>query len=940
MRARLVRRAALALLLAAMTAAPAAAALFSPNRPLRTIRTEWFDISFPEDARFQAERLASFADDAYRQIAGFLGTKPRLRFPVILCPDADGPNGYFSVWPRRRIVLNLAPTDPNDGFGYQSDDLRALFRHELAHAVSLTIRPVFWDAAVVLFGDPAGISYFTTPANLAEGVSIAAEGMDGRGRAADPLTADELRQDAREGRFKSFWESAGAWDRYPYGRVPYSYGALFTRYLLEEYGEESYRELWRRMGEGLILPGLGDFLFIRGVFRQVYGLSLSEAWGNFERRMTPSSPATEPERHTPPGLLGALAAAGDTVWRADGAARRILALDARTGRPAGSLPGDASITRLSASSDGLRLLVSHSTGEGGEARLVLRIVDLETGKSRVLPHRGLRDGAWAGMDILAVRAEFGAASLVLLRDGREEILFPGGPSVSWASPCASPDGRWVYALRREDGETTVARFPAPSPGRTEPARVGTGGSASPDSGGSADRAVRPWLERLALPEGFETVRDLSVDTGGTLRFSVHDGEAYRTAELRGDVLRYPADSYAGGARRAAAAGGRVFFLGEYSEGVVLCTVPEGAAWEEIPADWLPDPGGTKIVKNPDLPAPVETRPYSALSGLVPTVRYPAFRFSSEGYGAVGAGAAGGDPAETFVWEARALWVPGLGAADLDLELEITAFAPILAITASDGFAPDGAGTVRTTRAGLSLDRRLSRYGGFELSARAGVEALWFTSLAPGEDPYGPRDASVATATAAASFGRWAYDIRKPGALKGAGFGLTLFGAGVLPPGVPESLAGIEGSLRLRALPLALALDLHGAAALSPGLSYGPGGRVFAGFAGGASFPGYQAWAGAGSGPWYAYAESSVSPLALEIQGRLGPVHLQRLIFSAGGRAALADGEPRWSAYSRATLDFAPLLGLYARLRPRAWAEAEYAPDPDRVLIRWAVEVPL
>lgn len=938
------RPAALALL-AVLAAVPAAADLFSPNRPLRTIRTRWFDITFPEDIRAPAERLAAFADDAYREVAAFLGTEPRLRFPVVLTPDTDSPNGYYTVWPRRRIVLFAAPTDPNDELGYQAEDLRALFRHELAHAVSLTIRPAFWDLAAAVFGEAAGISYYTTPASLAEGVSIAAEGRSGRGRAADPRTADELARDAREGRFKSFWEAAGAWDRYPYGRVPYSYGALFTRYLLETYGEEPYRELWRRMGQGLILPGLGDFLFIRGVFRQVYGLPLSEAWAGFERRMTPAAAFEEPERRTPPGLLTALAAGGGTVWWSDGAARRIRSLDARTGGPLGSLPGEGSISRISVSPDGRRLLVSHSAEEGGTARLVLRVVDPETGESRVLPYRGLRDGAWAGTDILAIRAEPGAPDLVLLREGGTEVLAPGSPTVTWASPCASPEGRWIYALRREDGRTAVARLTAPPPDAdaasdavVRPAGAGPGDSRSP--GGPAAGSASPELELLALPEGFSALRDLSVDGEGTLRFSVHDGRAYKTAELRGSVLRYTSAAYSGGARKAVSAAGRVFFLGEFSEGIALCAVPEGAVWEELPAAWVPEPGVTNLVKDQDPSAPVETRAYSALPGLVPTVRYPAFRLSSEGLWAFGAGAAGGDAAETFSWRAGALWVPDLGAADLDVSTEITAFPSVLTLSASDTFEPDGTGAVRTTRAGLSLGRGIPLYGGFEVSAGAGAEALWFTSLGPGEDPYGPRDAALAAGTASASFGRWGFDIRKPAALRGAGLGLTLFGGRVLPPGTPESLVGIEGSLRLRALPLALSLDLYGAAALAPGLSYGPSGRVFSGFAGGASYPGYDAWTGAGSGSWYAYGEASASPAVLEIQSRLGPVHIRRLILSAGVRGALADGEPLGSAFARASLDFAPLLGQYARFRPRAWVEAEYAPDPDRVLLSWAVELPL
>ena len=911
-----------ALLALFLAAALAGADLYSPNRPLRVIRTEWFDIQFPADARAQAERLASFADDAYREIAVLLGTEPRLRYPVTLTPDPDAPNGWYSVWPRRRIVLFLAPTDPNERLGYQSDDLRALFRHELAHAVSLTIRPAFWAALAAVFGDAAGLSYFTTPSNLVEGLSIAVESPDGWGRAADPLTAGDVRQDAREGRFKSFWESAGAWDRYPYGRVPYSYGALFTRYLLEEYGAESYRELWRRMGRGLVLPGLGDFLFIRGVFRQVYGISLSEAWEGFQAWASPSVPAGMPRILTPPGYVTALAASEGTVWRAEGAARRILALDARTGRPGGSWPGDLSITRLAVSDDGNRLLVSHSVDEGGIPRLALRELDLAGGRSRLLPYRGLRDGAWAGDGIVAVRAEAGGTSLVIVRDGREELLASGSASVSWASPCASPDGRWIYALCRSEGEVFIARLPA-----------------TPAVPGEA-AAAAPRLERLVLPAGFRSLRWLSLDGEGTLRFSWHDGQVYRPAELRGNLVRYPTAPLSGGAHQAVSSGGTLFFLGYFSEGAVLCSLPSGTEWADLHAAWAPLAGETKGLEATVPAVPLDSRPYSILPWLVPGLRYPALRLSSEGLWALGAGIAGGDPAETLEYRVGALWVPYLEAVDLFASIEIQALAPSLVLVFMDEFEAEAGGTVRTTRAGLSLVRSASLYGGRELSAGIGAEVLWFTSLGPGEDPYGPRDAAAAAGTLTASFGRWAFDIRKPAVLRGAGAGLALFGAAVLPPGPPENLAGLEASARLRALPLGLALDLHGAAALSPGLSYGAAGRSFAGFSGGASYPDYAAHSGAGTGPWYAYADAFASPVVLEIQGRLGPVQVQRLVLSAGGRAALAAAAPVGSAYARLTLEFAPLLGLYARLRPSAWMEAEYVPYPDRILFRYLLELPL
>lgn len=943
------------LLLFAATSALAHADLFSPNRPLGVLRTEWFDITFPGDARASAERLAAFADDAYREIAAFLGTEPRLRYPVVLTPDPGASNGYYTVWPSRRIVLYLAPADPNDELGYQREDLAAVFRHELAHAVSLSIRPPFLDVLAAVFGDPAGLSFYTTPANLAEGVAIAAEGLDGLGRARDPLTA-EPSQDALEGRFKSFWESAGAWDGYPYGRVPYSYGALFTRYLLEEYGTEPYRELWRRMGRGLLVPGLGDFLFVRGAFRQVYGLPLARAWEGFHAWAAPPGPIEEPLRLSPPGLLSAVTASGPNLYWADGAARKIRSRAAVSGTREQSWPGDASVSRLSVSADGRRLLVSRLRYEGGLPRAALRELDLESGRSRDLPWRGLRDAAYAPDGLVAIcsadpEGRAGSASLVLIRNGEEAVILAGSPSVSYASPTVSRDGRRIYALRREVGKVSVVRVELEAGGADpQPAEAAPSFPAAPAS------AYR--VRRLTLPEDFLSIRYLSVDEEETLRFSWSDGSFYRLAELRGEVYRFQTATLSGGVQHPVYADGAVYYLGYFSEGAALCALPSDPSrpgWEESPAAWEPlDPDSVPAPGRPvgegaslgsesrvEEAPPHESRPYSILPSLAPGFRYPSFRLSSEGLWSVGVGVASADPAQTFLFGAQARWVPALNAAEMNAVLELSSLRPVLRLQASDEFSSDGAaGTLRTTRAGLSAAWGAPLYGGRFYEAGAGAQALWFSSIPQGGDPYSPPEARLAAGTAFAAYGRRAFDIRRPAAMEGAWAEVTSFGAYVLPPGEPNFLLGVEAALRLRALPAALALDLYAAASLSPSLSYGPDGRAFEGFSSAAAYPSYAAFSGGEGDRLYAYADASVSPLVLEIRGRLGPLYLRRLKTGAGFRGAVSAGDLCYSLYSRCTLSFSPLVGIYARLRPEAWIEAEYVPAEGRGKVRCLVELPL
>ncbi|MDR2897948.1 MAG: hypothetical protein LBU99_03965, partial [Spirochaetaceae bacterium] len=58
--------------------------LFYPSRPLEVIKTEWFDIIYPEESAGSAERLAAAADGIYDEIANRLNVQARFRFPVVI----------------------------------------------------------------------------------------------------------------------------------------------------------------------------------------------------------------------------------------------------------------------------------------------------------------------------------------------------------------------------------------------------------------------------------------------------------------------------------------------------------------------------------------------------------------------------------------------------------------------------------------------------------------------------------------------------------------------------------------------------------------------------------------------------------------------------------------------------------------------------------------
>lgn len=160
----------LAILLSLATA-PAASAgpVFAPGTRLSVIRTEHFDIIFPERSRESALWLSGFAEEVLDEVAGQLGFGLPGRMPVAITPDIGTFNGYTSLFPYPHIVL--FDTSLDIGWTAFSDNLRGLFLHELTHAVSLQSRAPWAGFLAGIFGSWASPALLNAPAFMVEGVS-------------------------------------------------------------------------------------------------------------------------------------------------------------------------------------------------------------------------------------------------------------------------------------------------------------------------------------------------------------------------------------------------------------------------------------------------------------------------------------------------------------------------------------------------------------------------------------------------------------------------------------------------------------------------------------------------------------------------------------------------------------------------------------------------
>ena len=218
------------------TAVSAIAQTFRPFTELRAIRTERFDIIFPERSRRTAEQLADFADACYERVSALLDIRVRGRIPVTITSDTDLFNGYMNPVPYPHIVLNDAPMDIEwTSFRYP---LESVFLHELVHAVSLSSRGPFFDFWYRIFGGWVTPTGLTAPPFMIEGVTVSFESLDGFGRANDPLVRERVAQAAADGAFLTPFQVSGVYDRPLDGNAHYEYGGLFSSYLQERWGME------------------------------------------------------------------------------------------------------------------------------------------------------------------------------------------------------------------------------------------------------------------------------------------------------------------------------------------------------------------------------------------------------------------------------------------------------------------------------------------------------------------------------------------------------------------------------------------------------------------------------------------------------------------------------------------------------------------------------
>lgn len=246
-------------------------------RYTQVIKTEYFDIIYPEQSERTALLLASRIDALYEKAAAEFETDPWMtHFPVIISPSTQVFNAYYTGSPYNHIVLLDTP-NTSVTLAVEAETIVNTFYHELIHAVTANIhKNSIWNRPN-LFGDFYSLPFLlNSKLFFIEGATVSRESSEGEGRVNSGEAMSIVIQSKLEGKFPAWKDIAGPRDIYPSQTASYIFGGAFNAWLQNEYGMSRYADFWKECS-GIDITGF------TGNFKDAYGMSLNEAWDLFEQ---------------------------------------------------------------------------------------------------------------------------------------------------------------------------------------------------------------------------------------------------------------------------------------------------------------------------------------------------------------------------------------------------------------------------------------------------------------------------------------------------------------------------------------------------------------------------------------------------------------------------------------------------------------------------------
>ena len=244
-------------------------------RTVNVLSTQYFDFLFPQENEATAKLLAAQADNLYLMAKETFSCNGDFRTIVVISPDSDSLYVKYTASPYNRIVI----FDAVGGIETASyaNGLIDLFYHEVGRAVSQSVRTKAMDFVAQKFlGDafqPVGL--LNVPYSFLEGAVYAEDEKSLSGLLYDNWNLQLLMQAKIEEKFPTLLQVSGAYDIFPGNKLDFIAAAAFYAYIQQKWGIEKFGEYWQECGK------LKLFRLEKGIFRDVYGVELSDTWEEF-----------------------------------------------------------------------------------------------------------------------------------------------------------------------------------------------------------------------------------------------------------------------------------------------------------------------------------------------------------------------------------------------------------------------------------------------------------------------------------------------------------------------------------------------------------------------------------------------------------------------------------------------------------------------------------
>ncbi len=429
---------------------------FKPFTKLYTIKTEKFDIIYSDKTKRTAYHLASVADDIYKKHSEILGIEITYRIPLTITADIRIHNAYAYPVSYPHIVIYDAPDTAN--FSAYKDTIESTFTHELVHIFYLAPNNTI---GTKIFGSWFSFVNLSTTYFMTEGLSVVMESPDDLGRIHDPLVKQRIRQDIREGKFKTPIQATDAWDLYPYLTVSYEYGGLFNKYIIDKYGIEKYRLFIHRIQNSFI-PSFNYYnAGTYNAFKHVYGISFLEEWSEFEYSYTITDVLINTNERITKNktTVNAITYNNDKLYYVNNSYSTLVEYDTTTQKSKTIKTINKSTSSLDLNKDGTKVLIDSDMVYTTFQTPVVEEYDIKNKKYTKLKLKDATEARYFRDGIIAIAANLNNTYMAFYNsDGQmEEILLPPSKNIDYKSPTVIDDNRIAF-IYMKDGIKQLAIY--------------------------------------------------------------------------------------------------------------------------------------------------------------------------------------------------------------------------------------------------------------------------------------------------------------------------------------------------------------------------------------------------------------------------------------------------------------------------------------------------